>query len=220
MKDTEKAAAPRPARVRNRRGEGGRLREDIVAAAMELLDETGDERAITLRSVARRVGIAAPSIYPHFPDQPAIMFAVVQREFARLTDDLRAAVEGAGDDPRRRLYALCDAYLEYARAHPERYRTMFGGLWIPNLDDSSLTEQDMATLGTEALQTIVDVLAGCVDAGSATSTDVPADAVALWLGLHGLAHQRAVSPSFPWPKDISERVITALARLDDAGRPV
>ncbi|OLT33209.1 TetR family transcriptional regulator [Actinomadura sp. CNU-125] len=214
MKDTEKAAAAKPARVRNRRGEGGRLREDIVAAAMELLDEKGDERAITLRSVARRVGIAAPSIYPHFPDQPAIMFAVVEREFARLTDDLRAATDGAGDDPRRRLYALCNAYLEYARLHPERYRTMFGGLWIPNLDESSLTEQDMATLGTETLQLIIDALADCVGAGLTTSTDVPADAVALWLGLHGLAHQRAVSPSFPWPKDISDRVITALSRLD------
>ncbi|CAM5674976.1 TetR family transcriptional regulator OS=Streptomyces antimycoticus OX=68175 GN=SANT12839_040660 PE=4 SV=1 [Streptomyces antimycoticus] len=77
-------AAPKRARARNRRGEGSRLREDIISAAAALLDETGDEHAITLRSVARKVGIAAPSIYPHFPDQPAIMLAVVQREFAEL----------------------------------------------------------------------------------------------------------------------------------------
>ncbi|MFF5564463.1 TetR/AcrR family transcriptional regulator [Streptomyces sp. NPDC012623] len=211
---TAASATPKRARARNRRGEGGRLREDIVAAAVALLDEAGDERAITLRSVARRVGIAAPSIYPHFPDQPAIMLAVVQREFAELRDSLRAAVEKAGADPRKRLYAVCGTYLDYAGAHPERYRTMFGGLWMPDLDGSSLTEADLAALGDETMRILVDALAACAADGQSASTDPPSDAVALWLGLHGLAHQRAVSPAFPWPEDIADRIITALAHLN------
>ncbi|MFD3485515.1 TetR/AcrR family transcriptional regulator [Streptomyces sp. NPDC058665] len=209
----EESAPPKPARARNRRGEGGRLREDIVAAAVELLDESGDERAITLRSVARRVGIAAPSIYPHFPDQPAIMLAVVRGEFADLHRNLLAAVEAVGDDPRERLYAACDAYLDFARLHPGRYRTMFGGLWQPTLGDSSLTHDDLATLGSDTMQLMVDLFGDCVAAGEATSTDVSSDAVALWLGLHGLAHQRAVSQAFPWPDDIADRIITTLAHL-------
>ncbi|MFI1222476.1 MULTISPECIES: TetR/AcrR family transcriptional regulator [unclassified Streptomyces] len=219
MEHTESAvsAAPKRARARNRRGEGGLLREEIVAAAKELLDETGDDRAITLRSVARRVGIAAPSIYPHFPDQPAIMFAVVTQEFAGLAAGLRAAVEEAGDSPRRRLHAVCDAYLAFGRLHPERYRTMFGGLWMPDLDGSSVTAGDLAALGAESMRILVDALGDCVEAGESTSTDVPADAVALWVGLHGLAHQRAVSPSFPWPEGIAARVITPLAHLTDDG---
>lgn len=220
MKNSESAVQPppppKPVRRRNRRGEGGRLREDIVTAAAELLDDTGDEHAVTLRSVARRVGIAAPSIYPHFPDQPAIMLAVVQREFAALEGLLRSAAEQAGDDPRRRLRAVCDAYLDFARSHPERYRTMFAGVWIPALDGSSLTEEDMAALGSETLEFLAGALGECVAAGIARSDDVSADATALWLGLHGLAHQRAVSPSFHWPQDIADRVITALARLEDA----
>ncbi|WP_049578771.1 TetR/AcrR family transcriptional regulator [Streptomyces sp. SBT349] len=221
MKDTEndpgpeESAAPRPARRRNRRGEGGRLRGEIVTAAAELLDEAGDERAITLRSVARRVGIAAPSIYAHFPDQPAIMLAVVRREFAALTSRLGSAVEEAGDDPRKRLYAVCTAYLDFARSHPERYRTMFGGLWVPTLGDSSLTEEDLVTLGADTLQVLIDALGDCVAAGQATSTDLSSDAVALWLGLHGLAHQRAVTRAFPWPEDIADRLIGALAHLKD-----
>lgn len=207
------AAPKRAARTRNRRGEGGRLRDDIIAAAVELLDEAGDERAITLRSVARKVGIAAPSIYPHFPDQPAIMLAVVQREFAELRDGLRAAVAKAGSDPRQRLYAVCTTYLDFAQLRPERYRTMFGGLWMPDLDDSSLTEADLAALGDETMQILIDALAECAAAGESASTDPSSDAVALWLGLHGLAHQRAVAPAFPWPPDIAERIIAALAHL-------
>ncbi|WP_129266003.1 TetR/AcrR family transcriptional regulator [Streptomyces sp. M3] len=218
MERTGKAASapPAPARARNRRGEGGRLRDDIVAAAVELLDEAGDERAVTLRSVARKVGIAAPSIYPHFPDQPAIMLAVVRQEFTGLENSLRSILDETGDGPRRRLYAVCDAYLEFARLHPERYRTMFGGLWVPDLGESSLTTQDLATLGMETMQILVDALGDCVAAGQSTSTDPSADAVALWLGLHGLAHQRAVTRAFPWPEDIADRIITTLAHLDTA----
>jgi AcrR family transcriptional regulator len=212
---TTATAAPTPARTRNRRGEGARLRDEIVAAAVELIDETGDESAITLRSVARRVGVAAPSIYRHFPDQPAIMLAVVRQAFGELDAELRAALAAADDGPRHRLYAVCHAYLEFAQKHPQRYRTMFGGVWMPVLNESSVTERDLSTLGDTTMQLLIEVLDGCVAAGCATSTDLSADAIALWLGMHGLAHQRAVTRAFPWPADIAERIINTLARLRD-----
>ncbi|WP_030186769.1 TetR/AcrR family transcriptional regulator [Streptomyces sp. NRRL S-813] len=202
-------------RVRNRRGQGARLRDEIVAAAVHLLDEAGNDSAVTLRSVARRAGIAAPSIYRHFPDQPAIMLAVVRDAFAELDGQLRGALNSAGDAPRERLTALCHSYLEFAQARPGRYRTMFGGLWIPDLKESSVTREDVATLGQTTLRLFAEALQNCVNEGAATSTDVPADAVALWLGLHGLAHQRAVAPSFPWPPDIAERLISTLAHFND-----
>jgi len=205
-----------PTRTRNRRGEGSRLRDEIVAAAVELLDETGDESAITLRSVARRVGIAAPSIYRHFPDQPTIMLAVVQQAFAELETTLRTALDAATGGDRRRLLAVCHGYLDFAHEHPERYRTMFGGLWMPALEETAVTPADLAALGDGCLGLLREVLDDCVAAGSATSTDPAADTVALWLGLHGLAHQRAVTVAFPWPPDIADRVITALAHLEPA----
>ena len=134
-------------RARNRRGEGARLRDDIVDAAVALLDETGDQAAVSLRAVARRVGIAAPSIYRHFADQPAMMLAVVEQAFDELNAALRGARDAAGDDPRERLFAVCAAYLDFAQQHPGRYRTMFGGVWMPDLEASSLTEADMHELG-------------------------------------------------------------------------
>src|SRR6476469_126112 len=203
-------------RTRNRRGEGARLRDEIVAAAVELLDETGDEGAITLRSVARRAGIAAPSIYRHFPDQPAIMLAVGRQAFAELTALLRDEVAAAGDDPRRRLFAGCHAYLRYAEEHPQRYRLMCGGLWMPSLNDTSVTRDDVATIGDACIELLTGTLDGCVTAGLATSADLHTDTIALWLGLHGLAHQRASTVAFPWPPDIADHIITTLAHLRDA----
>ncbi|MEV0623642.1 TetR-like C-terminal domain-containing protein [Nonomuraea sp. NPDC050404] len=75
---------------------------------------------------------------------------------------------------------------------------------------------DMAALGSECMDLLREVMDGCLAAGLATSTDPAADTVALWLGLHGLAHQRAGTVAFPWPPDIAQRLITTLAHLDHA----
>jgi AcrR family transcriptional regulator len=143
------------------------------------------------------------------------MLAVVRREMDHLADSLRAAAEAAGEEPRRRLLAACHAYLDLARTHPGRYRIMFGGLWMPSVEDNSLTEDDLEDLGADALQVVADAVAACVATGQSTSDDPTSDAVALWLGLHGLAHQRSVVREFPWPSDIEHRIIGALARLTD-----
>lgn len=213
---TPTSPPPGTVRARNRRGEGGRLRDDIVAAAVELLEETGDESSVTLRSIGRRAGVAAPSIYRHFPDQPSIMLAVAQQAFAMLETELRSALDTADGGARERLFAVCGAYLGFADKYPGRYRTMFGGVWMPDLGNSSVTGSDVSSLGSASLALLADTLGDCVSAGCATSTDLTADAVALWLGLHGLAHQRSATVAFPWPPDIAERIITTLAHLDDA----
>jgi AcrR family transcriptional regulator len=206
------AAGPPRTRARHRRGEGDLLRGEILAAATDLLDSSGDARAVTLRAVARGVGIATSSIYPHFPDQSAVVLAVLRRTFADLVDQLRSAADAASEDPRQRLHALCQAYLDFARDHPERYRTMFGGIWT-SAADSGVTADDLATLGSEAVDLVVDSLTACVTAGCCTSDDPEADAVALWVGLHGLAHQRAASSTFPWPADITRRITVPLSHL-------
>ncbi len=112
-------------RERNRRGEGGRLGADILAAATSLLEETGSEEAVTLRAVARAVGIAAPSIYAHFPDRDAIVDAIVDEAFGELDDAITAAFD-TETDPLRRLSAGAAAYLRFAEQRPHRYRLLFG----------------------------------------------------------------------------------------------
>jgi len=211
------AAGPRE---RNRRGQGARLRTDIVAAAAELLDEAGNEQAVTLRAVARRIGIAAPSIYAHFPDRQAILLAVVQDAFAELTEALAAATGSGADSTSEesattQLRAACAAYLDFAATRPQRYRAMFGGLWRagPAIDSAAVSAAEVTELGQDALAVLITALNACVDAGTSTSTNTVADAIALWLGLHGLADQRSAAAAFPWPADIAERLITSLAHL-------
>ncbi len=203
------------ARVKNRRGEGDRLRADILRGAAELLEETGKEQAVTLRAVARRVGIAAPSIYRHFPDRESILLAAVQEAFAELTGQLRAAQAAVGTQPVARLRAVCAAYLDFSRLRPRRYRVMFGGVWdvTDAVQAAAVSQAEAAALGQDALAVIVEALRDCVDAGESASSDTFGDAVALWVGLHGLAHQRAVVAHFPWPIGIADRLVERIAQL-------
>ena len=71
------STTPKPSqpRRRNRRGEGQRLREELLAAADAIVTETGDGSALSLRSVAARAGVAATSVYLQFADIDALKAA-------------------------------------------------------------------------------------------------------------------------------------------------
>src|SRR5688500_12743684 len=104
-------------RKRNRRGEGERLRQDLVAAAADLLEGARDAEDISIRQVATAVGVSAPAVYLHFPDKQALLEAAANERFARFRRHLgEAAVRES--DPRERFIALGRAYLAFARAHP------------------------------------------------------------------------------------------------------
>jgi AcrR family transcriptional regulator len=91
----------------------------IVQVAGELLEETGPD-GVTMRAIAARIGIRAPSLYKHFADKDSLEVALIAeglRDSARVFD---AAVTGAADP----LASLAAAYRRWARDHPHRYRLM------------------------------------------------------------------------------------------------
>ncbi|MCA1708231.1 MAG: TetR/AcrR family transcriptional regulator, partial [Actinobacteria bacterium] len=63
----------RKGRSRARRGEGDKLREDIIEAAERLLVETGDQASVSIRAIARSAGVTPPSIYLHFADKEGLL---------------------------------------------------------------------------------------------------------------------------------------------------
>jgi AcrR family transcriptional regulator len=200
-------------RRRNRRGEGNRLRDEIIAAATALLERTGAEESVTLRSVAREVGIAAPSIYAHFPDRDAILVAVVSAAFDELRDALAAGTApepAAQADPVAGLLSGCQAYARFAVTRPTRYRVLFG-----RTRTDADASPDPGRL--DVFQVLVDAVAACAAAGRSDSTDPFADAVALWSAMHGAVSLRAAAPRFPWPplEDSIDDLVRRLARIRD-----
>jgi AcrR family transcriptional regulator len=198
-------------RPRNARGEGERLRGEVIEAASELIAE-GGPRALSLRAVARRAGITAPAIYAHFEDLDAVLSAVVDSTFGALADYLREAGR-AHDDPVDRLRAYCHAYVAFGRERPLQYAILFSRdvAAVP----AAAARADEKSQGGEAFAVLLDAIRECVDAGASRSIRPVEDATAVWVALHGYVGLRTAVPDFRWPPGDSllDVLIDRLARL-------
>jgi AcrR family transcriptional regulator len=96
-----------------------RRAREIVGVALELLEEEGPN-GLSMRKLADRLGIRAPSIYKHLPDKKALEAAIISVGFEEQAAAFEAAVAGS-DDP---LGAIARAYREFARRRPHLYRLM------------------------------------------------------------------------------------------------
>ena len=92
---------------------------EIVAAARELLEAGGPE-ALTMRAVAEKLGIRAPSIYKHIPDKADLEAAIIAAAFAEQAAVFTKAIARSRDP----LLALGRAYRAWALDHPHLYRLM------------------------------------------------------------------------------------------------
>jgi AcrR family transcriptional regulator len=92
---------------------------EIVSAARELLEQEGWD-ALSMRRLAERLGIRAPSIYKHLPDKQALENALISAGFEEQADAFEAALTNA-DDP---IGAIAGTYRDFARRHPHLYRLM------------------------------------------------------------------------------------------------
>lgn len=205
-------------RPRNPRGSGAQLRDEIVRAARELLVESGTDAAVTLRAVARRVGIAAPSIYTHFDSPQQIVQAVVVETFGLLSARIDQARQAAST-PRDRLIAGCRAYISFGVEHPALYGLLFAGARTPRPPDRPPTRlPEVADLdGAGPFELLLQGVQACIDDGSSSADSVLDSAVQIWVALHGLVQLRANEPEFPWPDaDRTEiELITRLGRLTE-----
>jgi AcrR family transcriptional regulator len=92
---------------------------EIVEAARVILEEEGSA-AVSMRRVAERLGIRAPSLYKHLPDKAALEAALISAGFEEQAAAFEAAVRDAADP----LGALATAYRGFARARTHLYRLM------------------------------------------------------------------------------------------------
>ena len=181
-------------RERARKGEGDRLREEILEAAERLLLETGSEDLVSIRAVARATGVTPPSIYRHFEDKTHLIFEVCARHFALFDETMRAASEGI-DDPVLAMQARGRAYVRFGIEHPEHYRIMFMG------PSYAAPAQWADLLSSDSFAGLVAGIQAMVDAGIMEDTgDVVNTALHVWANIHGLTSLLVARPDMPWPE--------------------
>jgi AcrR family transcriptional regulator len=104
----------------------GNLRMALLAQAALTVREHG-AGALSLRELAREVGVSHGAPRRHFPDRQALLDALAEVGFARLGAELQSAVDGAGEDFQARLRATAAAYVRFATRDAALLELMFAG---------------------------------------------------------------------------------------------
>jgi AcrR family transcriptional regulator len=156
----------------------GALREALVAAAEQIVEEVGPDR-ITLREAARRAGVSHAAPAHHFGDLGGLLTAVAARGFERLGGALAAAA-AAAPPAEDALTATGRAYVQFALAHPGLFQLMFR---------TRALDQNAPQLAAAADQAFA-VLAGASPAQPGRAGDARArmgQLVGSWALVHGFA---------------------------------
>jgi AcrR family transcriptional regulator len=210
----------RPRRRRNPRGQGERLRGELIDAATALLAELGDADRLSIRAVARRAGVTPPSIYRHFEDKQSLVMAVLEDRFEEFNRFL-AEAEAAASDPCDALSRRCHAYLEFAREYPGHYRVLFSTkVPTPSLRNAGRgsASGERPRAGAVSFFALVEAIQRCLNAGAESDRDSSFLAVELWTVLHGVVDLHITYPDLPWPpaEEITDavRAQAGLAKAD------
>lgn len=198
LQEAAAVVEPRQRRVRARRGEGDRLREEILAAVEQLLVQTGDGEAVSIRAVSELVGVTAPSIYRHFADRDAMVRAACTRAWERFDYYLIEAAASEADHFLS-IQAAALAYLRFATTHPAEYKVLF---MMPTgqTDEQATNAFDMEKSEYTSLIHIAKSLENAIEAKVILAVAEPmAMAITLWASLHGIAALRIAKPDVPWP---------------------
>jgi AcrR family transcriptional regulator len=161
------------------------LKEACLAEAMAIIAADGVEK-LSLREVARRLGVSHQAPYRHFPSRDHILAELVARAFAAFAAFLDR--HERTDDPDADMARMGEAYLAYARDNPLAYRLMFG---TPLPDWGAHPE--MLRQGRHAFSLLCEALGRRAAArGEAKGEDeILRDALFVWSCLHGLAAIRS-----------------------------
>ncbi len=176
-------------RTRNPRGQGDRLRADLLDAASELLAEHGSIDKVSLRAVAARAGVSPTAVYRHFDDHLALMRAAIDHCWREFTSAL--SVDPVTEpDPFERFTIMGQRYVEFATAEPGMYRVIFS-------NDLPVEERKGET-AMAAFGLLVDVVAEMLNANS-DGRDAFFVSTQVHTWIHGMVDLCTHHPDLPFP---------------------
>ena len=105
----------------------GDLHEHILCAACELLEEN-NIASLSLRAVAKKVGVSHTAPYRHFKDKESLLAGIAGRGYDELATQLAEAVELHSNDPAAQLQEAGYRYLQLAINNPQCTQLMYSGI--------------------------------------------------------------------------------------------
>ena len=183
----------------------GDLRQALIDAAVQALADVGPED-LSLRAVARSIGVSHAAPAHHFGDKAGLLTAVATEGFQRFTEHLGRALAGSPPEPFDSLPRLGRAYAEFAQLHPGHFAVMFRPA-LTRSDDAAYNQASGRAF--DALQRHVEL---CQRAGWRAEADTRTLTSAAWALAHGMAVLRSQGSLARQLPDTSLDGIEALTR--------
>lgn len=154
------------------------MREDILAAARAILQESG-VKGLAMRPLGRAVGVTAPTLYDYFPSKDAVLDALYVEGADRLCvafDEATAASQPGLD----RLTAIGRAYRQFALDNPDLYFLIFG-----RVDASYRPGDEEKARGHAVHEKLEAVVREAIEIGALRAEDPELICNAMWALAHG-----------------------------------
>jgi AcrR family transcriptional regulator len=157
----------------------GDLRQNLIDAAIAFVNEKGISD-LSLRQLARQVGVSHNAPYRHFETKEALLMAVAEQGFESLRLALQTAKDMAPNQPAQQLEAIGVAYVNFAFTHPAHYRVMFGN-YRSECEESSA----LAQVAKQAFLVLLNTIQEGQTAGVFRNNDPLNLARVAWSLVHG-----------------------------------
>ena len=177
----------------------GHLREALILAGLELLEE-GGPGAMTLRKCATRAGVSHAAPAHHFSGLISLQGAIIARGYRIFTQEMRSHRAKAGPESRAQLLAICEGYLAFARQHGALFRFMFQDFSEAQKQVDGVVLEEVNTESTAAYMELRNACAPFEPVGG-VQQGIEA---LVWSLVHGYAmlfsaNQRNETPAGPMP---------------------
>jgi AcrR family transcriptional regulator len=159
----------------------GDLRQQLLCAASDLL-EANNIASLSLRAVAKQLGVSHTAPYRHFKDKESLLAGIAGQGFDQLSTQMARVMAQHPDDPASQLKEAGHAYVQLAISNPQCTQLMFSDI-LP-CDDTYPETRASADAAFEGLKSIIrdGQLSGIFKSG-----DIELLALTAWSGIHGLS---------------------------------
>ena len=159
----------------------GDLRHEIIEEA-KIWIETKDISSLSLRGIARHLGVSHNAPYRHFTDKESLLATIAEMGFEKLTQRLQQVLADNTLTPEEEIKALGVKYIEYAVSNPAYYRVMYSAYIsdyqkYPSLDKAA----------EESFTILIETIAQGQKAGVIRSGDTRELAYVCWSLVHGVS---------------------------------
>lgn len=195
----------------------GDLREALLSEGLRVIEQKGLSE-LSLRDLARRLGVSSAAPYHHFANRTELLMALADAGFERLQAHMQEDLSKTGPSATDRLMALGRCYLRFAQRHPFQFRLMFRPDWLPaDHQKKGASCADPGDSGEGGFELLKDVVTACLEEAGRKGEDPMPSVLAMWGAVHGIASLRLDGPlsEFGSEADVDElceRALEALGR--------